>query len=180
MVPEKQIRVLGVGNVLMGDDALGPYVVRTLLAGYEFPGEVEVLDVGTPGLDFTPYLAGARAVIVVDTVRSEGPPGTIREYRDHEILGGPPLPRSSPHQPGLREALMAAELTDSNPGEIVLIGVIPESVESGTGLSESVRTAVDTAVESVLRELERLGAGAKERNEPDLADIWWEMPTDGT
>ena len=63
----KPIRVLGVGNVLCTDDGLGPYAIKVLEAQYEFPVGVEVIDVGTPGLDFTPYLAGARAAIVLDT-----------------------------------------------------------------------------------------------------------------
>ena len=50
------IRVLGLGNVLMSDDGFGPYVARVLEAFYEFPDDVEVIDVGTPGLDLTPYL----------------------------------------------------------------------------------------------------------------------------
>jgi len=39
--PPAPIAVVGLGNVLMGDDAFGPYVVQVLLAGYEFPPEVE-------------------------------------------------------------------------------------------------------------------------------------------
>ena len=49
------VRVLGLGNVLMGDDALGPWVVHHLVSTYDFPPEVAVVDVGTPGLDLVPY-----------------------------------------------------------------------------------------------------------------------------
>src|SRR6266508_490834 len=69
------IRVLGIGNVLMGDDGFGPYVVEALGARYEFPDNVSVIDVGTPGLDLAPFLIGADAIIVIDTVRSDGEAG---------------------------------------------------------------------------------------------------------
>lgn len=168
------IRVLGVGNVLTGDDGLGPYVVKMLEAGFTFSDQVAVIDVGTPGLDFTPYLANARSVIVIDTVRGNSGPGTIRVWRDEEILAAPPVARTNPHEPGLREALMATELTDSSPEEIVLIGVIPESVEAGTILSRDVKTVVPDVVNRVLAELDRLGVPAHRREQPLDPDIWWE------
>jgi hydrogenase maturation protease len=173
------VRLLGVGNVLMGDDALGPYVVRVLEAEYSFPEAVEVLDVGTPGLDFTPYLAHARAVIVIDTVRSDGPPGSLRTYTRDQYLEGPPLPRTSPHEPGIREALMATELTDSSPEEILIVGVVPEVTTTGLSLSPAVQDAVPKVIECVLSELERLGLGATQKTDPDVPDIWWEAPTAG-
>lgn len=170
----KPIRVLGVGNVLMADDGLGPFVVRVLEAEYEFPEQVEIVDAGTPGLDFTPFLDRAGAVIVIDTVHSDGPPGTIRRYDMQQLLATPPPARINPHQPGLREALMAAELTDSTPGELIIIGVVPESVEAVARLGSVLRAAVPGVVSAVLAELERLGAPATKRSNPRQPDIWWE------
>ena len=46
--------VLGLGNVLMGDDALGPWVIQHLLTQWEVPPSVRVQDLGTPGLDLHP------------------------------------------------------------------------------------------------------------------------------
>ncbi|MCD4748174.1 MAG: hydrogenase maturation protease [Thermoanaerobaculales bacterium] len=168
------IRILGVGNVLTSDDGLGPTVIKHLEAKYTFADAVEIIDVGTPGLDFTPYLASARSVIVVDSVRGESEPGTIRVWRDEEILAAPPVARTNPHEPGLREALMATELTDSSPEEIVLIGVIPERVEAGTALSNVVQEVVPDVISRVLAELDRLGVSARQREQPLDPDIWWE------
>src|SRR5512138_763879 len=95
------VRVLGLGNVLMGDDAFGPWVIEELLARWEIPGAVSVVDVGTPGLDLTPYLGGADAVVLVDTVKADGPPGRIHVYEKRELLRLPAAPRLSPHDPGL-------------------------------------------------------------------------------
>lgn len=91
--PEANVAVVGLGNVLMGDDALGPTVIKVLEAEYEFPRGVSVQDLGTPGLDLTPYLAGVRALIVVDTVQASGAPGEVRLYRRDEILKHPPQAR---------------------------------------------------------------------------------------
>jgi hydrogenase maturation protease len=174
MTEMKPVRILGVGNVLCTDDGLGPYVIKALEAQFEFPEGVEVLDVGTPGLDFTPYLADARMVIVLDTVKGEQPPGTLRLLRDGEIVAKPPPSRMSPHEPGLREALMATELAEMSPEEILLIGVIPESTEQGTKLTEAVKSAVPSVVDTVVAELERLGRIPIRRDPPAELDVWWE------
>lgn len=167
------IRVLGVGNVLTSDDGLGPTVVKHLEAKYLFPEAVEIVEVGTPGLDFTPYLADATMVIVLDAVRATADPGTVRVWRDEELLSAPPVARTSPHEPGLREALMATEMTDSSPGNIVLIGVVPETLETGTGLSSTVQAAVSEVEALVLKELEILEKAAVPRTEPQEPDLWW-------
>jgi hydrogenase maturation protease len=174
MNPPATIRVLGVGNVLMEDDGLGPYVVRVLEARYEFPAHVEVEDVGTPGLDFAPYVDEATAVIVVDTVSSEGAPGTIKRYDKAQMLANPLPQRTNPHQPGLRETLMAAELTDSSPDEIVLVGVIPERTGNISRLGDTVRAVVPAVVDAVVAELRRLGVEPTVRPEPRDPNIWWE------
>ena len=170
----KPIRILGVGNVLCTDDGLGPYAVKVLEAQYDFPEGVDVIDIGTPGLDFTPYLSDTRAVIVLDTVHSDAPPGTLRLYRDGEVIASPPPSRMSPHEPGLREALMATELTDCSPQEILLIGVVPEGTGQGTRLSRTVGDAVPKVVEAVVEELGRLGRPPVPRDPPAEPEIWWE------
>jgi hydrogenase maturation protease len=174
MDESKPIRIIGVGNVLCTDDGLGPYAIKALEAEFEFPEDVAVLDVGTPGLDFTPYLANARMVIVLDTVKGDEPPGSLRLLRDGEIVAKPPPSRMSPHEPGLREALMATELAEMSPQEILLIGVIPESTEQGTKLTDAVRSAIPAVLETVVEELERLGHPPVRRDPPDEIDVWWE------
>ncbi len=146
-----RVRVLGLGNVLMGDDALGPWVVEELKARWEFPEGVSVVDIGTPGLDLTPYLADADAVILVDTVQADAPPGTLRVYSGPELLSRAPLPRVSPHDPGVTEALFLLGFADAAPRCVVLVGVVPQTVAKGVSLTPPVRAAVAPAALEVLR-----------------------------
>ncbi len=172
--PEANVAVLGLGNVLMGDDALGPTVIKVLEAEYEFPRGVSVQDLGTPGLDLTPYLAGVTAVIVVDTVRASGAPGEVRLYRHDEVLKHAPQPRLSPHDPGLKEALLTLEFSGKSPREVLLVGVVPGEVRTGVGLSPAVRAAVPQAAAEVVEELGRLGVAPRARSTPVTPDLWWE------
>jgi hydrogenase maturation protease len=174
MIESKPIRILGIGNVLCTDDGLGPYAIKVLESLYEFPDGVEVVDLGTPGLDLTPFLADARMVIVIDTVRGSEPPGSLRLLRDREIVATPPPSRMSPHEPGLREALMATEFSDSSPDEILFVGVIPESTDQGTRLTPTLLEAIPTVLDAVVLELERLDLAPTRREPPGNLDIWWE------
>lgn len=167
------IAVLGLGNVLMGDDGFGPQVVRVLEATYAFDARVSVQDLGTPGLNLLPYVAGVDAIIIVDTVRAEGEPGTIRLYRKEDLLRRPPSPRTNPHDPGLKEAILSAEIAGSAPREVVLVGVVPERVDAGTGLSPRLEDAVDSAARKVVAEVKRLGAEVRPLQSLRDPDLWW-------
>jgi len=168
------ICLMGVGNVLMGDDALGPFVLESLQAAFVLPPNVIVFDAGTPGLDLTVYLDGFDALIAVDALLAKGPPGEVRSCRRAELLSGclPVVP--SPHEPTLREALIRLDVLGRCPKEILLIGAIPEFVETGTGLSVPLRNAVSVIQVQILRELERLGAKAAPRPHPQ--HVWCEAP----
>jgi hydrogenase maturation protease len=168
------IRVLGLGNVLMSDDGFGPYVARVLEAFYDFPDDVEVIDVGTPGLDLTPYLFDTEAVIFIDTVRSDGAPGEMRVYDRADILRYPPQARTGPHDPALKEALLTVDAAGVGPKVVKLIGVIPNWVATGVTLSPAVADAVEPVVRTVIDELDRMGVPAIPRPLPDAPHIWWE------
>lgn len=165
---------MGLGNVLSQDDGLGPFVIQTLLAGWEFDESVQVLDLGTPGLQLSPYLQGQESLIVVDTVRSDGEPGELRMYDREQLLKHPPAQRTSPHDPGLKETLLALELHGLSPTHVLVVGVIPGETGYEPRLTDAVRGAVPGAVDAVLAELERLGVPATPRTEPTEPDIWWE------
>jgi len=169
------VRVLGLGNVLMGDDALGPWVIEELLAQWEFPEGVSVVDVGTPGLDLTPYLAEADTILLVDTVKSDAPPGTLLVYTRDQLLRHPPPPRLSPHDPGLTEALFSLDFSGAAPKDIVLIGVVPGRVEKGVGLTPAVREGVAAAAAEVVAALKALGFEPRPRDAGPSAP-WWERP----
>lgn len=167
-----RIGVIGIGNVLTGDDGIGPYVVRVLDAAWELP-DVEVIDAGTPGLDLTTILSGVEAAVLVDAVTARGVPGALRTYDKATLLSRPPAMALSPHEPGVREALMNAEFMGAAPATVTLVGVIPATVALGCRLSPAVQAAVPAAVEAVLEALRGLGVTPARRSPPLDPDLWW-------
>ena len=171
------IRVLGLGNVLMSDDAFGPYVVRVLEGLYEMPENVQVVDAARPGLDLVPYLLGADVVILVDTVGTCGRPGDIHSYELDDLIADSPEPLLCPHDPGIRSALLKAAALGGAPRHALLLGVVPEWEATGARLSRAVHEAIDPIVGLVITELERLGASPRRREVPRPPDTWWERST---
>jgi hydrogenase maturation protease len=171
-----RVAVIGIGNVLTGDDAVGPHVVRVLEATRALPPGVEVTDAGTPGHDLVPFLAGADAAVLVDAVRAKGAPGELRRYGKAELLSRAPVLALGPHDPGVREGLMSAELAGTCPRVVRLVGLVPAATETGIGLSPAVRAAIPAAVAAVVDELAALGVHAPPRVPPLEPDLWWERP----
>jgi len=149
--------VLGLGNVLMGDDGFGPAVVRAFDAAYETGPDVEVVDVGTPGLDLMPWFFDADRVIIVDTVKSTAAPGTLRLYDKADLLKHAPSVRTSPHDPGVKEALWTLELAGRGPREVILVGVVPASTNMSLSLTRPVRDAIPHALEAIVGALASFG-----------------------
>ena len=165
--------VLSLGNVLMSDDGLGSAVLRAFQQQYVVGPDVLVEDLGTPGLDLSPWLADADRVILIDTVKAPLPPGCLRLYGKADLLGAAPGVRVSPHDPGVKETLLALDFAGRAPRDIALVGIVPALTTMGLDLSPAVAAAVPAAVLAVVAALERFGVAVRERSEPLALDSWW-------
>lgn len=175
-----RIAAIGLGNVLMGDDGFGPYVAHLLDGWYEWPEDVQVVELGTQGLDLTPYLRGLEALVVVSAIHRGGAPGTLyrlerAEILDRDLPNREPSLRNSPYEPGLRNTVLTLEFTGGAPDRVWVLGAQPESVELNGGLSESLRPALPSAVAEVVAILATLGISPRERSPRREVPPWWEI-----
>ena len=157
--------VLGLGNVLLGDDGAGPAVIAQLRDGYEARSGTLVLDGGTLGLSLLPYLEDARRVILVDAVAADAPAGTLVRLEGRDV--GPAVAtRLSPHQVGVADLLEGARWHEREPQQLILLGVVPESIELGVGLSAPVRRALPHLVDLVRAEAAACGCAFSASSHP--------------
>ena len=162
------------GNVLLGDDALGPYVVHLLETQFTFDDCVQLEDLGTPALDLTHRIAGRHAVILIDCIStSEHPAGTVLEYDKADLLGIIPAQRLDPHSPAVSECLLAAEMLGESPEHLLLVGAVGERFDPGEPLSQPVLGAVDKIIGAVLGELWRLGIRVERKAGSSDSTEWW-------
>jgi hydrogenase maturation protease len=180
---DSELLVLGLGNVLLGDDGVGPAVIAQLRDAYAAPPGTLLLDGGTLGLSLLPYLEDARRVILVDAVAADAPAGTLVRLEGHEV--GPAVAtRLSPHQVGVADLLEGARWHEREPQQLILLGVVPESIELGVGLSAPVRRALPALVDVVRAEAAALGFTlAAVARVPDMVtplDVARLLATEGT
>jgi hydrogenase maturation protease len=155
--------VLGLGNILLGDEGVGVRVIEHLLEQYDFPEGVRVMDGGTLGLDLLPYVEDASRMVVVDAVQARKSPGALVRMVGDEIPVFLEASKVSPHQEGLQDLLAVAMLKGYLPEELVFWGVQIESLGVGLELSVPVAAQVDTLVGKVLEELARWGIAAQRK-----------------
>lgn len=156
MAEDGGLLVLGLGNLLCGDDGAGVAAVELLLRTYEIPPGASVLDGGTLGLSLLPYVEDARDAILVDAIRADAPPGSpVRlEGRDVPLAA---MERLSVHQVGVADLLGGASLVGRLPQRLLLLGVVPETIELRFGRSASVEAALPDLVERIVTEAEAWG-----------------------
>jgi hydrogenase maturation protease len=148
--------ILGLGNVLLEDDGVGSAAISLLLDRFEPPPDVRVFDGGTLGLSLLPYLEMSDAVILVDAVRTDGAPGDLVRL-DGDDVAPAVATRLSPHQVGVADLLDGARWLERYPARVVLLGLVPASMELSVGLSPLVRTSLSDLVDLIVQEAARLG-----------------------
>jgi hydrogenase maturation protease len=149
--------VLGLGNVLLEDDGVGAAAVALLQERYEAPESVLVLDGGTLGLALLPYVQNAERVLLLDAILADGvPPGGFVRLEGDEV--GPAVAtRLSPHQVGVADLLDGVRLLDQYPKTVVLLGLVPRSMDLHIGLSDAVAAGLSELVERAAVEAAAMG-----------------------
>jgi hydrogenase maturation protease len=170
----RRIVIAGIGNVLLGDDGLGPYAIEQLASRYDFGPEVELVDAGTPALDFGLYFADADLLIVVDAVKSTAPAGMPLSYSREEILRHSAPLRVDAHSPALGHALMFGDFAGGSPREVLLMGLAIGNNDPGTQLTGAVRASLPALLESIVETVRARGVSVTRPREPRPTHIWWE------
>ncbi|HTT20013.1 MAG TPA: hydrogenase maturation protease [Candidatus Sulfotelmatobacter sp.] len=175
--PWESACLIGLGNVLLGDDGFGPLAIEMFRCAYECGPNIEILDLGTPGLDLAPYLYGANLVVIADAVLAEGKPGTLCTYCEADLLSCRARLRLTAHDPGVQESLAQLRLMDRAPSELIIVGCVPESCELGKNVSPSVWSASSVAADSMARLLMERDVNCRRRRVPLQPNLWW-LPRD--
>jgi hydrogenase maturation protease len=149
---EKNILVLGLGNLLLSDEGVGIHVIRELQKR-SLPKNILLMDGGTGGFELIRYFPGRERVIIIDAMKSEQKPGSIFRITPEELDLSESHPYSS-HQGGLSELLK--EIINLNPmPEIIIYGIaVGEIGQYNMNLSRDVKRAIPALISLIIRELE--------------------------
>ena len=152
--------VLGIGNLVMNDDAAGVLVAQELAPKYNNTrDDLLVLDGGTLGLDLLSYIEWADRLVLVDAVELDLEPGTVVKLEGEDIDTAFES-KLSAHQMGMKDMLLTAELIGHRPAEIVFYGIQAGTIQMDMELSDAVKANMPKLTSHVVSEIENfLSAG---------------------
>jgi hydrogenase maturation protease len=143
--------VLGLGNVIMGDEGVGVHVVRAL-EKLSLPSGVECLDGGTGGFILLEPLQNAGRIVLVDATDDGQPVGTVTRTKPQFSRDYPPT--LTAHDIGVKD-LLDAFYMQGGKRDVTLFTVTIDPLQSiSMELSEACKEAADKAVERIRAELQ--------------------------
>jgi len=148
--------VVGLGNPILGDDAVGLHVAQALKTELAGVAGVVVKELHAGGMRLMDAIAGFERAVIVDAMRSGGlRPGSVRRLGTAQLGAARNL--ASTHDTNLPTALELGRMLGMRmPHEVTVFGIEALDVETfGEALSEEVRRSVPAAVRLVARELGR-------------------------
>jgi hydrogenase maturation protease len=151
--PRPRILILGIGNLLLGDEGVGVHAAQAL-AALPLPENVEVVDGGTGGFHLLSLFSDNDVLLLIDATLDDNPPGTVRELRPRFANE---YPRTlSAHDIGLRDLVETAALTGARPDVHLIIVSIRSLQSMSTELSPPVAAAIPDVIARVHRILDTI------------------------
>jgi hydrogenase maturation protease len=143
-----RILVMGIGNLLLGDDGLGIHAVREL-GRADLPDTVDLMDAGTAFLDAVSEIGDVTKIVIIDAVRYGKKPGTV--YRIPIDAGRRPCDGACLHGFSVIDTMKLAR--SKLPETVVLLGIEPETIDWTLEISDTVSKAMPLLIEAVLDEV---------------------------
>lgn len=141
--------ILGLGNILMGDEGVGVAVAERL-AVRSLPEGVTSMDGGTGGFTLLGVLEEAERIILVDAAADEQPIGTVTRLEPRFARDYPPT--LTAHDIGVKDLLDIFYMRGGGRVTLYAITIDPhQSLE--VGLSPTAEQAVEEAVERIYQEV---------------------------
>lgn len=150
-IPPPGITILGVGNELLSDEGVGIHVIKEIQKR-NLPPEVEAIEGGTDGFGLLNIITTSDHLIVIDSLKGGGKPGSIYRFHIDDAPGCPDLFKTSVHQIGILEVINLSGLIGRTPNTVI-IGVEPRVLKTGLTLSPDVESRIPRVIEMVFQEI---------------------------
>jgi hydrogenase maturation protease len=149
MKEDNKILVLGIGNVLLGDEGVGVHVVKEL-EKHEMPSHVTLLDGGTGGFHLLSWLQDYQEIIMIDATLDQKPEGSISIIKPKFSSD---FPRTlSSHDIGLKDLIESASLL----GELPEITLFTVSVDPEQSLTMELSDIISESVDKIAKEIMKI------------------------
>lgn len=149
------IVVVGVGNLLMGDEGIGIRLLELLQESLPHLPDVDLVDVATSGARLLHAVAGRRKAIIVDCAFQGTAPGTLSRSNPEALRSIKELSGLSLHEGDVLEALHLSRVLGECPAEVIVFGIQPARVAPGQDLSPELARQLPLYLDAILAEISR-------------------------
>jgi len=120
-----RLTILGLGNILLGDEGYGVHFVRRFSERYRLPDDVLILNGGTLGYKLLDTVCSCETLIVIDVLRLKDKPGSIYRFEKKDMALYLPPPTSA-HEVQFPDVLLQAEMLDECP-DVIFLCIVPDT-----------------------------------------------------
>jgi len=158
-----ELLILGIGNYLLKDEGVGIHFLKYFQKKYKLCKKVSLMEGGTLGLNFLPYLEGIPYLIVIDAANiKNGKPGDIKVFSKEDILNNRLPLKLSPHEVQFSEIIQLLEIKGKSPKDCVLIGIQVKDISAGTDISKELKETFPQIESLVLKYAQKFLGGISE------------------
>jgi hydrogenase maturation protease len=125
MTERNLVTILGIGNILMGDEGFGIHFARWFSQRYRATDDVHIIDGGTLGYKLLDIICGCDHLIIVDVLKVDDAPGSIYRFNKEEMDQHLPPPTTA-HEVTFPDVLFKSELMDEAP-ETIFLCIVPQN-----------------------------------------------------
>jgi len=165
-----RLLVLGLGNILSGDDGIGAILIQQLAERIDSDWPVELIEAGVGGLRLLNLVEAAPAILAIDAAEMRLPPAEVRWLTPRQ-LSEPAQLGYSLHNIDFAQTLRLVQQFFSRPPTAILAIQIGQA-KPGTELSETLRAALPqmltTAVEALKNWRDRADMLDKVLSDPEI------------
>jgi hydrogenase maturation protease len=154
--PAPQLLLLGLGNDILTDDAVGLHVVRELRPKLAAHPSIDVRETTEMGLALLDFITGYRAVVIVDSIQTgKAPPGFLHELDASALTQ---LTGRTPHFVGVSETLaLGRHLGLAMPEQVKIFAIeVEDPFTLGTDMTPALQSAMPGIVECIAIAVRRL------------------------
>ena len=162
-MPEYEVLVIGIGNILWADEGFGVRVVEAYHRLFADDPAVRVIDGGTLGAYLINEVMDAKRLLIFDCCDFKDQPGTLKVLRDEEIKLWAST-KISAHQAGMNDVLVTASLSGYEPEAITVVGVQPQELNDyGGSLTDVVNEQIEPTLEAAQEQMTAWGFAPRKR-----------------
>lgn len=168
-----KILVLGIGNLLFGDEGIGVHFINYMGEKYRFEGEhqLDLVDGGTLAQRLIPIIVEYDSLIIIDTINASGVKAGEVYFFDFDAVPDVVNWQGSAHEVEMLQTLNMMDLVGDRP-QTMIMGVVPTIIEATEfSLSEGVANAVPLMEKTLLDYLRSVGVHAVKKAEVDIQTI---------